>query len=503
MRAPPVRARWSAGRWRSRSLRWRLTAFVAAVMLAAAALAFVAVYFETGVQLQSSIDHDLRDDVAQLQAALAPVAGEPAAKVRAAVLRYLDAQPFTSSSQVLFVLEPRHGLLVSNHPELFGGPVDDDETAAGQAAENRQGTALAVPHPGYSTHLAPDTGKLRIFEEAVTLSAGSAVVGAGEPLASVHAAQNGIARAFVLVAGLSLLLALVASYVAGARVTAPLRRMAAIAARVDAGDLEPRMPRALTRSSEVRVLAEAFNHMLDRLTVAFAGQRGFIADASHELRTPLTVISGQLEVLAAGEQPTAADVDRVERIVQAEVARMTRLVDDLLVLTAAGQLDFLRPEPLHPQTFVGELWKGLQLTAQRHFELSPIPAGTLRADPDRLAQALRNLARNAIEHTAPDTGLVRLETSSLPGNRISFVVVDDGPGIPEAERERVFERLYRTDKARSRRAGGSGLGLAIVKAIAQAHGGCAAALDPGPRGGARVQLILPNWVAAGPREIHS
>jgi signal transduction histidine kinase len=263
------------------------------------------------------------------------------------------------------------------------------------------------------------------------------------------------------------------------------------------------MPQALSRSSEVRVLAEAFNHMLDRLTVAFAGQRGFIADASHELRTPLTVISGQLEVLASGDQPTAADVQRVEQIVQAEVARMTRLVDDLLVLTAAGRLDFLRLERLPLQSFIGELWEGLQLTAPRQFELAPIPAGTLRADPDRLAQALRNLLRNAIEHTAPDTGLVRLETSSMPGNRISFVVVDDGPGIPEAERERVFERLYRTDKARSRRAGGSGLGLAIVRAIAQAHGGGATALDPGPRGGARVQLILPNWAAAGPREVHS
>jgi signal transduction histidine kinase len=470
---------------------------VAAVMLAAAALAFAAVYFETGTQLQSTIDHDLREDVTQLQAALAPVADQPPAAVRAEALRYLGAQPFTATSQVLFVLEPRHGLVISNHPELFGGALDDAETAAEQAAEDREGAELAVPHPGYWTHIAPDAGKIRIFERLVRLSASSAIVGAGEPLASVQAAQNGITRAFVLVAGLSLLLALVASYLAGERVTSPLRRMAAVAARVDAGDLEPRMPQAASRSSEVRVLAEAFNHMLDRLTVAFASQRGFIADASHELRTPLTVISGQLEVLAASEHPAAEDVVRVERIVQAEIARMTRLVDDLLVLTAAGQLDFLRVERFELQEFLSELWDGLGLTAERSFELGPIPAGTLLADPDRLAQALRNLARNAIEHTVPGTGLVRLETYASAGNRISFAVVDDGPGIPASEREQVFERLYRTDKARSRRAGGSGLGLAIVKAIAEAHGGSARVRDAGPRGGTRVEIVLPDWTASG------
>ena len=182
-------------------------------------------------------------------------------------------------------------------------------------------------------------------------------------------------------------LALLASYLAGARVSAPLRRMAQVATRVDAGDLGPRMEITSGRADEVRVLAEAFNRMLDRLSEAFASQREFVADASHELRTPLTVISGQLEVLAAQENPSSAEVARVERLVRAEITRISRLVDDLLVLAQAERTDFLRVESIDLRPFVTDLWDGVSLTAERRFELGTIVDGTLEADPDRLAQA--------------------------------------------------------------------------------------------------------------------
>ena len=113
----------------------------------------------------------------------------------------------------------------------------------------------------------------------------------------------------------------------------------------------------------------------------------------------------------------------------------------------------------------------MSLTAERRFELSAIPDGTLHADPDRLAQALRNLARNAIEHTSAPDGLVRLDVARIAGDRVRFVVADDGPGIAADQRERVFDRFHRTDAARDRASGGTGLGLAIVRAIALAHAG--------------------------------
>jgi signal transduction histidine kinase len=246
------------------------------------------------------------------------------------------------------------------------------------------------------------------------------------------------------------------------------------------------------------VLADAFNHMLDRLTDAFAGQRAFVADASHELRTPLTVIRGQLEVLAAQSDPSAEEVRRVERLVQAEIARVGRLVDDLLLLAKTEQTEFLRVERVELAGYVRELWDGTSLIADRRFELDPVPEGVLRADPDRLAQALRNLLGNAIDHTAPEVGLVRMRVERAPRGRLRFVVEDDGPGIPVDQRERVFGRFHRTDAARDRASGGTGLGLAIVRAIADAHGGTVTA-GASPEGGARIELELPGFTPARER----
>ena len=127
-------------------------------------------------------------------------------------------------------------------------------------------------------------------------------IGVGEPLATVHRAQEGVAQAFILGGVLAVLGALLGGLLIGTRASRPLRRMAAVAERVDAGDLQPASTRTRGQAAEVAVLAGAFNHMLDRLTAAFASQREFVADASHELRTPLTVIRGQLEVLAESDR---------------------------------------------------------------------------------------------------------------------------------------------------------------------------------------------------------
>lgn len=480
---------------RPRSLRWRLTAWVAAVMLVAAVLVFGVVYLQTGSSLQHQIDLDLHSDVSQMVETLKARPDNSALEVRARAVRYVRAQPYSAISTLLFVLIPGQPA-ASNHPELFGVLVPErGESGTIQGKENNEAAQLARPRMGYSVTQVPDVGRMRLLERAVQIGGVRLVAGAAQPLRSVEAAQHSVARGFALAGALALVLALLASYVAGARVTAPLRRLAGVAARVDSGELEPRMEDPAGGGEEMRVLADSFNHMLDRLEVAFQGQREFMADASHELRTPLTVIRGQLEVLAAAEHPAPEEVKRVERVVQAEVTRMSRLVDDLLLLTEAERSDFLRPEPIDVAPFVTELWDGLSLTAQRRFELGTVPQGTLRADPDRVAQAIRNLGRNAIDHTAEGDGLVRLELADLGGGRLSFAVVDDGPGIPVSERERVFERLYRTDPSRSRVAGGAGLGLSIVRAIAEAHGGEARIGSTSDGRGVRVEFVLPAFVA--------
>ena len=529
--------------------------WVALVVVVSSGITFFAVYHGTGTQLRRQIDSEIAGDSGELAHALSASGARTPSTVLAAARAYVAGQPFNASSTVLYALVPGAGT-ATNTPELLASHAPDDgESVAVQEQENRAAGRLLAARNGFSTLVLPDVGYLRLLDRRVripgagTHAAQLVTVGVGEPLASVARAQHGVARAFILAGFLALAGALLASLLIGSRFSRPLRRMAAIAAQVDAGDLHPRIHDVERDGREVQVLADAFNHMLDRLTDAFAGQREFVADASHELRTPLTVIRGQLEVLAAQRNPSGEEVRRVERLAQAEIARITRLVDDLLVLAKAEQTQFLRVEPIALQSFVEELWDGATLLAEtgtdwgdtrsapipksasaegeclpasvegarlpasaaRHFELGEVPAGTLLADPDRLAQALRNLIGNAIEHTRAGDGLVRLDvervegrgrgfgvppTAERPGGEsLRFVVQDDGPGIPPEQRERVFDRFHRTDAARDRASGGVGLGLAIVRAIAEAHGGRVSASGSAV-GGARIELELPRFTPA-------
>ena len=493
--APRHRPRAPAG------LRWRLAAWVALVVLLSSGITFLVVYGGTGSQLRAQIDQEIKGDAGELAQALRTSGAHTPVALEVAAARYIHGQPFSASSTLLFARVPGAGTS-TNRPELFGNPEPDSgESAAEQDEENRLSDGLLRAPAGYSTLMLPDIGDLRLLKRVVVIARGGSrraervTVGVGEPLASVAHAQRGVARAFVLAGFLTLAGALLGALLIGTRISRPLRRMAAIAAQVDAGDLHPRIHDVGREGEEVRVLADAFNHMLDRLTDAFAGQRAFIADASHELRTPLTVIRGQLEVLAAQAHPPAEEVRRVERLVQAEVARMARLVDDLLLLAKSEQSQFLRVEPIELERFVEELWDGITLLGQeRRFELGEVPRGTLRADPDRLAQALRNLVGNAIEHTMPPHGLVRLGVERASGEWLRFTMQDDGPGIPPDQRERVFDRFYRTDAARDRASGGAGLGLAIVRAIVEAHGGRVLA-STSAAGGARFDLELPHFAS--------
>jgi two-component system, OmpR family, sensor kinase len=488
---------WLLRRLEGIGLRWRLAGWVTTVVLACIGIAFVAVYRGTGAQVRHQIDSEIAGDANNFAHNLAVAHPHSPMQAAQAASRYVRGQPFSSSSTLLFALVP--GAPTStNYPEFFQDePPDDGETIVEQDRENHLARRLLTVGEGYSTLALPDVGNLRLLKLTVSLPgiqqpSGQVTIGVGEPLAPVIHAQRGVARAFILAGLLALLGALLGAFLIATRLSRPLRRMAAVAARVDAGDLHPRIHHPDGQGKEIRVLTDAFNHMLDRLTEAFAGQRAFVADASHELRTPLTVIQGQLELLSTQENPPGKEVRRVERLVQAETARIGRLVDDLLLLAKTEQAEFLKVEPIDLPGFVNDLWQATTLLADRHFQLDPVPAGTLLADPDRLAQALRNLLANAIEHTASKQGLVRLRVQRAASDRLQFVVEDDGPGIPLDQRERIFDRFHRTDDARDRASGGTGLGLAIVDAIAKAHGGHVQA-SQSFTGGARIALELPRF----------
>jgi len=491
-----------ARRLRPLELRWLLAASVAAVLILSSAFIFIAVYGETGSQLRNQIDTEISGDASELARSLASSSAGSTSKLRNVAAAYIRAQPFSASSTLLFVIVPGTAT-VTNRPELFSVRTPDDgESAAAQAEENRLSAELLRKADGFATVRMPDVGSLRLLRRTVHVRARGARpaqdvrIGVGEPLASVSRAQDVVSRAFLVGGLIALAAAFLAALAIGTRLSNPIRRMASLARQVDAGDLHHRIHDTDRGAREVRALAESFNHMLDRLADAFAGQRAFVADASHELRTPLTVIRGQLEVLAAQDHPPEDEVRRVEQLVQAEVARITRLVDDLLLLARSEQTAFLEIERVPLDQFVGDLWDGFTLLDEKRvFELGPVPAGTLQADPDRLAQALRNLVTNAIAHTTPDSGRVLLHVERAGPGWVRFVVQDDGPGIPEEQREAVFDRFHRTDAGRARAAGGTGLGLAIVKAIAEAHHGRVRATSSA-LGGARIELELPGFLPA-------
>jgi two-component system, OmpR family, sensor kinase len=311
--------------------------------------------------------------------------------------------------------------------------------------------------------------------------------GEATPLSPVEDAQAEVVRVFLVAGALTLGAALLAGYLLAARTAAPLRRMATTAAAVDAGDLTPRIGAEPSAAVEVRTLAEAFDHMLDRLDVAFSRQRQFVSDASHELRTPLTAIRGQLEVLARSEQPSPEEVHRVERVVLAEMARIERLVDDLLALAHLDEGVPLKLREIHLAPYLRRLAED---APRGGAEVGELPAGTLRADPDRLTQVIRNLLGNARRHAGPG-GQVAI-SAAADGFRLTIRVDDDGPGIEPEEREQVFDRFHRSETSRNRHSGGSGLGLAIARSIVEMHGG-RIWIEDSPLGGARVAFELDGF----------
>ncbi|MGA2756948.1 MAG: ATP-binding protein [Solirubrobacteraceae bacterium] len=482
----------SGTRIRPRSLRWRLTLALATVLILAFLGTFFVVYHETASQLRGQTDNDLRKEEASFSLTISPPGvGLTTAQIARRARHYVGDQPFSAAERLLYAVVPGQRL-ATNYPELLGQTAPDpDDTPAQARAEARLTAALKAQTPGFSIQRAPDAGEVRLYVATFRTEYGRVgKLGVAEPLAPVNEALEGITRAFALGGTLTLAAALLAGFLLAAGFARPLRRMAAIAARVDAGDLSPRMEYRGPRN-ETRILADAFDHMLDRLEEAFSRQQAFISDASHELRTPLTAIRGQLEVLARQEHPDASEVSRVQRLVAAEVDRMTRLTEDLLLLAHTDEARFIRREPIELEPFLAELVASLEPTAHRRLSTATEVPGILNADRDRLAQALRNLLRNAVEHTRSG-GAIELGAREAQDGRVQIWVDDDGPGIPAAERERIFDRFHRGDPSRARTVGGTGLGLAIVRAIVAAQGGTVWA-TAAPLGGARVVVELPGY----------
>jgi heavy metal sensor kinase len=255
------------------------------------------------------------------------------------------------------------------------------------------------------------------------------------------------------------------------RVLRPLDRMAKHAERLTAENLGERLP-VENRDDELGHLARVFNLSLARIEGSFAQLRRFTADASHELRTPLTAIRTVGEVALQDPQNPDRYREAIGSMLE-EVDRLSRLVGSLLVLSRADAVPALRRQDLCLIDLVKNAASLLEVLADekgQRIEVHGDPGVTAEVDALILRQALINLIDNAIKYSPPD-GLIRIDVERDETSAAAIAVSDQGPGIPQADRSRVFERFYRIDEARSREDGGAGLGLSIALWAVQAHGG--------------------------------
>jgi two-component system, OmpR family, phosphate regulon sensor histidine kinase PhoR len=214
-------------------------------------------------------------------------------------------------------------------------------------------------------------------------------------------------------------------------------------------------------------------HDLTRLKQLERTREEFVANVSHELRTPLSLIKGYVETLLDGARDNPEVAVRFLKIIERNTQRLDLLIQDLLTISAleSGRIKLtLQPVELRP--LVEKIFSDLKPPASnKNIELADqLPMLTATADANRLEQVLANLVDNAIKYGRPQ-GAVTVGGKKLDDGKLEIFVQDDGPGIPAEALDRVFERFYRVDKARSREQGGTGLGLSIVKHIVQAHGG--------------------------------
>jgi signal transduction histidine kinase len=300
--------------------------------------------------------------------------------------------------------------------------------------------------------------------------------------------------------------AFLAWWIAG-RMIVPVRRIREAAETISAADLSRRVP--ADGPDEIVSLADTVNEMLGRVEKAYRTQREFLDDAGHELRTPLTVVQGNLDLMPDDPEGREATT----RVIQDELSRMTRIVEDLLTLARADRPDFLVSAPTEVAELTLNIEAKVEVLADRDWNVLPYAEGVALLDPHRITQALMQFCSNAVRFTEPGDRIeigcrilrpgeptIPAETaegapptdtvSELTGRRLLWWVRDRGAGIPPGEEESIFQRFHTARGQLRDGRGGTGLGLAIVSTIAGAHGGRAFAFNA-RGGGAAFCLVIP------------
>jgi signal transduction histidine kinase len=444
----------------------RARATAAAVVVVALALALA-----TGV-LAALVGRTIRETVtAAVQTRVEQVAADLAGGVAATDLR-------GNNDGVLVQIAAADRVLAAS-PALAGvAPLSAARPATGRSVRSTIG-GQAVGE-GEDTYLVVTLGVAGPSGADRVIAAQSLSVAEGTQALVVRLAAVGIPALLAVVA--------VATWLSVGRALRPVEAIRSRTARIQAADLSARVPVPESKD-EIASLARTMNSMLGRLEAALLAQRAFVSDAGHELRSPVAAIRTEIEVAQRAGVGATTLTD-----VLSETGRLEQLVADLLVLARAdeSQLGLHRQEVDLDDLLAAERARlGGQLTVTSAI----IPARVV-GDRAALARVVRNLADNGARHARSRLHLACGRDDAGQGAWLE--VSDDGPGIPEADRERVFDRFVRLDAGRGREEGGSGLGLAIVRELVRAHGGSVAVTgerDPLP--GAHIRIWLPAQPPSG------
>nr|WP_026082731.1 HAMP domain-containing sensor histidine kinase [Mastigocladopsis repens] len=376
-----------------------------------------------------------------------------------------------------FLISIVHGKFYKSSPRGRPKELSKDSVLMRRWAKQTQ------PEQGEEEISDPAIGSIIYVLEPVTINGqtlGAFVVAhttAGEREEVVEAVTT-----IVQVSSAVLVVALVLAWVSSGYVLSPLRMLTATARSISESDLQKRI--LVRGKGEIAELATTFNEMMDRLQAAFTSQRNFINDAGHELRTPITIIRGHLELM---DQDDPQEIQETLVLVFDELDRMSRFVEDLILLAKAERPDFLQLETVNVASLTEELFAKARALADRNWCLDAAAKGQIVVDRQRLTQAMMNLAQNATQYTQ-NTDTIGIG-SVITKSKVRFWVRDTGEGIADTDQKRIFERFARAANSR-RRSEGAGLGLSIVKAITEAHYG-EVILRTQLRKGAMFTIVLP------------
>jgi len=328
-------------------------------------------------------------------------------------------------------------------------------------------------------------GVARYLAVPVVLDGGGETLGAFAVLnfpGFEHAEIDSAMRLAIATGAVVLIVALLFAASMARRVLDPVRQLATTTRTITESDLTRRI--AVRGADEVSQLAGNFNEMLDRLETAFGAQRQFVDDAGHELRTPITIVRGHLELLEDDPQQRQETI----ALVTDELDRMSRIVNDLLMLARSQQPAFLSLDLVDVAEVTEQVHDKATALGDRGWHNERVGRGHILADRQRLTQAIMQLAQNAVDHASSGDRI--WIGSAMEGGEARFWVRDEGPGIALDEQDRIFERFARAGDTRRPSTGGAGLGLAIVRAIAEAHHG-RVELESIPGAGATFTIVLP------------